>query len=218
VGFSNDSVYRIKPLRFTGDSFTPSTITLSFPSGVVNVSNQNFQIAIGSFIASGIVATQSGRVVSGVTLRVAPVGGQDQIVRTDDQGRWTISLHNTSGTFRASPALEFFTFNPVSREFTPLNAKDLSFKLPDTFSIAGALKSDTQGIAPPVPNAIVSFELLSGNGARPASVRSGADGVFRQTGFTTGCVYRVKVAHSSGRVCATLDVRGERPVGRINCP
>jgi len=217
VGFRNDSVYQIRPQRLQGDIFTSQTLTLRFPSGVVNVSDQNFQIAIGNFVASGRVTTQGGRVVSGVTLVVPSGSGQARTALTDAQGRWTVNLQNNPGTFRVTPGLENFTFNPASRDFTNRSATELDFKLPDTFSIAGELKGDAQGIAPPVPNATVTFELLSGTGARPASVRSDGAGAFRQTGFTTGSVYRVKVVNSSGRVCGAIEVKGERSGGRINC-
>ena len=214
--FEVETTYKATPVK-SGLVFTPAFI--QFVNNVKPVSDKtglNFEARRDIFSASGVVTTQSGRAVGGVTLTVA-ASRQAQITNSDAQGRWAVSLQNNSGTFRVTPSLENFTFNPPFRDFAASSATQLDFKLPDTFGIAGVLKGDTQGTAPPVPNATVNFELISGSGARPASVRSDGAGAFRQTGFTTGSQYRVKVVNSSGRVCATLEVKGERAGGRINC-
>jgi hypothetical protein len=161
------------------------------------------------------VTTYGNRPVPGVTVTV-PQGGQAQTATTDSLGRWSIVLSGTFSTLRATPSFESFRFDPPSRDFTRQSATQLDFKVPDTFNIGGTLKSDEQGTAPPAPHATVSFYLISGTGARPLPIRSDANGNFQQTGFSTGCTYRIEVVTSSGRVCATREVKGEFN-GRINC-
>jgi hypothetical protein len=205
-----------------GLAFDPAFLTFNGTRLVRQVANLNFEAHQDLPAVSGKVTTESGRPVPGVTVSVSQ-GGSARTATTDNQGRWTVTLSGTFSTLRATPSLGLSQFSPSFRDFDPRfkdvargSASSLDFKLPETFSIRGTLKSDQQGTAPPTPNATVSFELTSGTGARPPSVRSDANGDFSQTGFTTGCTYRIKVVTSSGRVCATRDVRGAFN-GRINC-
>ena len=207
-------LYRATPSK-SGLAFDPAFLNFNATKLDRSVANLNFEARRDLAVASGTVTTQSGRPVPGVTVSV-PLGGLAQTATTNSQGRWTTSLSGTFSTLRATPSLELFRFDPPFRDFTQQSSFLLDFKLPDTFSIGGTLKSDQQGTAPPTPNATVSFELTSGTGARPPSVRSDANGNFKQVGFTTGCTYRMKVVTSSGRVCATSDVTGAFN-RRINC-
>ena len=208
-------LYRATPTK-SGLAFNPPFITFKANKLLTPLPDLNFEARQDLVSASGKVTTQSGKPVPGVSVSVVPQGGQARTVTTDSQGEWRISLTDASSTLRATPLLELFRFTPAFRDFTKQSASQLDFKLPDTFGIGGALKSDQQGTAPPAPSATVSFELISGSGATPLSVRADASGNFRQNGFTTGCTYRIKVVNITGRVCATREVSGEFN-GRINC-
>jgi len=206
------------PVRYRA---TPSKSGLAFDPPFIEFSGQrtdlNFAARIDSFTASGKVTTVNGSAVSGVSIRVTAQGGTltNQTV-TNSQGQWSLIIQNASPSFRVAPGLADFSFSPAFRDFSKTNASQLNFSLPSFFNIDGTIKGDIDPRASGLSGAQISFERISGSCITPLATTSDVSGNFRQTGFVTGCSYRVKAANR-GRVCATFDVAGERHLGRINC-
>jgi hypothetical protein len=226
-GFVPGTTYKVTPSR-DGYSFTPDSITFSDR----NRTGLNFaahrlpevQRLESTSAASGKVATNSGRGVSGIEVRVefnSPLGGgQAQLnATTDSNGAWSISLpssvaQNPSETFRVR-LLSFFRFDPPERRFTRADASRLDFTLPDSFSVNGSvvIDADHPQDRRPLPGVLVKFTDVSSGGFLAAT--SDAKGDF-SINLSTGRGYRV-TAEKRGLTCRYPHVvRAPAPVS-ITC-
>jgi len=152
VGFSQDVVYRIRPQRLPGDTFTSAIDTLRFPPGVINVSDQNFQITIPKYVASGRVRTSTrGTGLANVTITFSLESGTGPVpatVTTNALGEWLQRGFEIGARYKATPSKGDFQFTPGSREISQVGAggaqpsdllRNLDFSVPDLFTVAGVI-------------------------------------------------------------------------------
>lgn len=142
-----------------------------------------------SFPVSGRVTTSSGAGIRGVTITFSRVSGTGQIpraVQTDANGYWGAAGFTLGTTYRATPSLSGYFFNPLSRDFSSPSAT-INFTGMPLYAVGGRV---TTSSGAGIGGVTITFSRVSGIGQIPRSVMSDANGVWRAAGFVSGTTYR----------------------------
>jgi hypothetical protein len=192
-GFRDRTEY-VVTAEGSGLTFKPRSVAVGAERADVN-----FVGTAGVFTASGVVRSSSISPVagakppglSGVTIAFERVAGRADLpvpapVVTAADGTWAQRGFQNGSSFRAMALKDGFAFSPAAVEVRArVSSEFVGTRV--SFTVSGSVS--TAGHAPE-PGVDIVFERVSGRGAVPPTVRSGADGRFTQAGFVRGSQYR----------------------------
>jgi hypothetical protein len=110
-------------------------------------------------------------------------------VRTDANGNWTATGFAPGVTYRATPSLGGYDFNPNHREFDRADLR-VNFLARPPYAVSGKVVDPDRR---PLAGVRIEFISRTGNGQVPRAVVTDATGTYRQTGFAPGTVYLAAV-------------------------
>ena len=149
-----------------------------------------------SFIAGGIVVQYGAPVADAVVdfQRLSGTGAVPTTVASSAAGRWQQAGFSPGSIYRVTPRKAGFVITPAYRDVgTTQAALDFVARPIQLFAVSGSVRKPT-GQA--LPNVIVSFERMVGNGALPVPVLTDASGRWQQAGFEVGTQYRAMAAQT----------------------
>ena len=201
AGFERGTVYRITPTRLEVDVFAPRAIdNLSGPppNAPTQAINQNFQITIPTFRASGRVGTRTrGTGLANLTIVFSRRSGAGQVppsVTTNERGEWTQQGFEMGTAYAATPAGPF-SFAPTTIPFLNTESPDLrdrDFTVPDTFAIGGRLTTTDAEVLRRRLDVSLEIRAVSSGSQEVICVRTPLGVPWIGQGLEAGKTYRIR--------------------------